>query len=181
MLNMSMIGNLTFGCTDPSTEDFARVECILKELKMYRALELLADEAKGLSADELGWLTQLTYTERVKIHLARALIMNPEVLVLQRPLHHYDTATRMAVLDVLKLNVSNRGVGMPQATASRRRPRTVFFTPEAVEEAEEADDVWQIDMDRKEVFVTSKAKLTPSFDLPKPPPTPRLCALSPMG
>ena len=33
-----------------------------------------------------AWQESLTYSEKVKLHLARALIMNPEVLVLQRPL-----------------------------------------------------------------------------------------------
>ena len=33
-----------------------------------------------------AWQDSLTYSEKVKLHLARALIMNPEVLVLQRPL-----------------------------------------------------------------------------------------------
>lgn len=41
--------------------------------------------------DSGSWLDGLTYTEKVKLHLSRALIMNPEVIVLQRPLHHYDT------------------------------------------------------------------------------------------
>ena len=36
--------------------------------------------------DNESWSETLTYSEKVKIHLARALIMNPEVLVLQRPL-----------------------------------------------------------------------------------------------
>lgn len=36
--------------------------------------------------DDETWHESLTYSEKVKIHLARALIMNPEVLVLQRPL-----------------------------------------------------------------------------------------------
>lgn len=44
------------------------------------------------SRQEAGtWLDGLTYTEKVKLHLSRALIMNPEVIVLQRPLHHYDS------------------------------------------------------------------------------------------
>ena len=55
-----------------------------------------------------GWMEGLTYTEKVKMCLARALIMNPEVMVLQRPLHHYDADTAITMEKLLRKHVEER-------------------------------------------------------------------------
>merc|ERR1712130_391745 len=49
--------------------------------------------------DELDefWMKRMTSTELQLIHLARALIMNPEVMVLQRPLLKFDKVMEATV------------------------------------------------------------------------------------
>ncbi|CAE8585907.1 unnamed protein product [Polarella glacialis] len=96
-----------------------------------------------------SWQKTLAYSERARIHLARALIMNPEVMVLQRPLHHYNVKAASEALTLLKEHVRNRGVGWPEETAAKRRPRIVFFTAESPQQEEEADVCWEISEDRK--------------------------------
>eukprot|EP00747_Dinoflagellata_sp_TGD_P069108 gnl/TRDRNA2_/TRDRNA2_155993_c0_seq2.p1 gnl/TRDRNA2_/TRDRNA2_155993_c0~~gnl/TRDRNA2_/TRDRNA2_155993_c0_seq2.p1 ORF type:complete len:279 (-),score=28.13 gnl/TRDRNA2_/TRDRNA2_155993_c0_seq2:13-849(-) len=90
------------------------------------------------------WQEQLSYTEKAKVHLARALIMNPEVLVLQRPLHHYNHETATKIWRVLSTHISNRGFGLSRDTCELRRPRTCFFSPESLVHAREADLIWMI-------------------------------------
>ncbi|CAK9019444.1 Multidrug resistance protein pgp-1 (P-glycoprotein A) (P-glycoprotein-related protein 1) [Durusdinium trenchii] len=111
LLNLSPWKNLIFGCANPLSVDPARVRKILQLLQMKTTLQLItADlekqallrETTGASKPEESeqeeekdwdqenggnWHDELTYSEKVKIHLARALIMNPEVMVLQRPLY----------------------------------------------------------------------------------------------
>eukprot|EP00747_Dinoflagellata_sp_TGD_P010577 gnl/TRDRNA2_/TRDRNA2_119947_c2_seq1.p1 gnl/TRDRNA2_/TRDRNA2_119947_c2~~gnl/TRDRNA2_/TRDRNA2_119947_c2_seq1.p1 ORF type:complete len:501 (+),score=77.65 gnl/TRDRNA2_/TRDRNA2_119947_c2_seq1:3-1505(+) len=101
------------------------------------------------------WQEELTYTEKVKLHLARALIMNPEVAVLQRPLHHYDRDTGAKVLQAIHTHVSNRGVGLPREDAHRRRPRTCFYSPENIDQAKRADVIWQMNPSTKRVSVVT--------------------------
>lgn len=164
MLNQSLWRNLTFGLDDPSQADPEIVKQILKSLKMQKTSELL-DEERAAGTEDASWMPLLTYTSKVKIHLARALIPNPEVLVLQRPLHHYDVRTRMEVLQQLKSHVRNRGLGMPPESIVLRRPRTVFLTPESVDEARKADVVWQLDDKSKGVVEMSQAMMeTQRFD-----------------
>jgi len=92
----------------------------------------------------------LSSSEIAKIHLARALVMCPEVLIMQRPLSHHDNeALAQCVLDAIKQHNKNRGVGMPAETIHRRRPRSVFFTPENMDQAREATAngagvIWQL-------------------------------------
>ncbi|CAK9021666.1 unnamed protein product [Durusdinium trenchii] len=103
------------------------------------------EEEKDWDQENGGnWHDELTYSEKVKIHLARALIMNPEVMVLQRPLHHYDTAMAETVLKVLKAHVEERGLALPEKGRRHRRPRSCFFTVERPDEAMAADVVWRI-------------------------------------
>lgn len=136
MLNSSPWLNLLFGCPNKRQVDGERVRHILELMEMHHTLELIEDDlAKHLkheaeeeqpgTYEEAGaWLDLLTYTEKVKMHLARALIMNPEVLVLQRPLHHYDYETSRVVMGVLRRHVEEKGLGLPEEGREHRRPRT---------------------------------------------------------
>lgn len=172
LLNLSAWQNLTFGCPNVNSVDPDRVRKILTELKMKATLRLIendltshskakltastdASESTSDSDDEVdktwqqeedagAWQESLTYTEKVKLHLARALIMNPEVLVLQRPLHHYDVPTSKLVLQTLKACIENRGLFLPEKRKDHRRPRTCFFTVEDDSQAQMADCIWHI-------------------------------------
>ncbi|CAJ1401466.1 unnamed protein product [Effrenium voratum] len=205
LLNLSPWQNLIFGCPNPHSVDPARVRFICQRLKMNTVLKLIerdlqqqeelrastkrpvgedeeeeeeseAEEEKDWTKDDgEKWQDTLTYSEKVKMHLARALIMNPEVLVLQRPLHHYDETMAKVVLDLLKIHVQEKGLGLPEKGRPHRRPRTCFFTVEDVNQAKEADVVWTI-KDRKvgdqvESISLAEAFLaktpTAKFELPK--------------
>lgn len=139
MMNLSLWKNLTFGITNPNDVDAERVKTILERLKMHASLEFIR------KAQDAGWQDALTYTEIVKVHVARAFIMNAEVMVLQRPLHHFEATAAELILSMLKRHVLERGLCMQQGNAMRhRRPRTVFFSPETVPQARQADVIWQI-------------------------------------
>eukprot|EP00747_Dinoflagellata_sp_TGD_P075084 gnl/TRDRNA2_/TRDRNA2_158591_c0_seq1.p1 gnl/TRDRNA2_/TRDRNA2_158591_c0~~gnl/TRDRNA2_/TRDRNA2_158591_c0_seq1.p1 ORF type:complete len:914 (+),score=138.86 gnl/TRDRNA2_/TRDRNA2_158591_c0_seq1:97-2838(+) len=105
------------------------------------------------------WHERLTYTEKTKIHLARALIMNPEVMVAQRPLLHYSPETSEHILNVLRVHVKNRGVCLPEEQCRNRRPRTCFFTPETIDQAKEAEHIWQVDPDKHTVYEVAAESL----------------------
>jgi len=77
-----------------------------------------------------GWRNSLSFQEKAKLHMARALIMNPEILILEKPLMNFDEAESERVMTVLREYVSNRGVAMPTDTKDQRRPRTCFFSAE---------------------------------------------------
>eukprot|EP00747_Dinoflagellata_sp_TGD_P069484 gnl/TRDRNA2_/TRDRNA2_156148_c1_seq1.p1 gnl/TRDRNA2_/TRDRNA2_156148_c1~~gnl/TRDRNA2_/TRDRNA2_156148_c1_seq1.p1 ORF type:complete len:291 (+),score=31.83 gnl/TRDRNA2_/TRDRNA2_156148_c1_seq1:2-874(+) len=139
MLRLSAYRNLTFGRQDA---DPARVRAVVKELHIRHIEPLLTQKQ---NEDDHDWRLQLTYTDRAKMHLARALIMNPEVLVLQRPLHHYDRPAAKLIFEVIKKHVQLRGIALPTGSLDRRRPRTCFFAPEEADEALASDYIWKID------------------------------------
>lgn len=93
---------------------------------------------------DVAWQETLSSTEVSKIHLARALIMNPEVLVMHRPLMNYDVETSNLIMDIIRRNVDNRGFHVDIHTRDRRRPRTCFFTPTTPQQARKADTIWNV-------------------------------------
>jgi len=88
------------------------------------------------------WQEKLSATEKNKIHLARALIVNPEVLVLHRPITSYDPKTATNMMRIIKEHVDNRGFQVNPHSVGRRRPRTCFFTPSNQDQMMKADRVW---------------------------------------
>lgn len=136
VINMSAWRNLVFG--DPSA-GFDRVKCILKEMKMEKMLDIIENPGATEGDGDGTWLNTISYTERAKINLARAFIMNPEVLVLQRPLFHFYEHEQVWMLDVIRKHVRYRGLGLPDEGWAYRRPRTCFFSPETRVQAEAAD------------------------------------------
>jgi len=132
------------------------------ELPNIDPAELAAD-IKQESSKHL-WQEPLTYTEKVKISLARALIMNPDMLVLHRPFHHFDIGTADDVLQVIKQHHENRGLCLPADERITRRPRCVVFSPETVEQAVQAHILWQIDHIQKTVLEVGKNEINHRFE-----------------
>eukprot|EP00746_Dinoflagellata_sp_MGD_P082955 gnl/MRDRNA2_/MRDRNA2_32985_c0_seq1.p1 gnl/MRDRNA2_/MRDRNA2_32985_c0~~gnl/MRDRNA2_/MRDRNA2_32985_c0_seq1.p1 ORF type:complete len:588 (+),score=99.87 gnl/MRDRNA2_/MRDRNA2_32985_c0_seq1:120-1766(+) len=135
-------------------------EDINEDINGHEEEETLKDEHHKFHH---GWQEPLTYTEKVKTHIARAFIMNPEVMVLQRPLYHFGQKAAEQMLKHIKKHVDNRGLCLPESTAHKRRPRTVFFSPETKEQAEVADVIWQIDKEKKTVYETTADSLQDDF------------------
>jgi len=173
ILDGSMLQNLNFGCNSDDDVNLERVEKVLRSVGSEKLLHKLQqnvsasnDDFEDLSdfefddsgyslnccagetsdeRDDLGdWQKALSYTETVYIHLARAFIMNPEVMILQRPLLHFSAAKQDKILNLIREHVDNRGLGLPPETVSSRRPRTVFVSVENNHHARQADVVWKM-------------------------------------
>jgi len=120
---------------------------LLERLNMKATkAELVSGLKPQVSEDEAHrgppWYHKFDDLERAKIHLVRAFIMNPEVLVLHRPF--YASGGRRSIfsdllLECLREHVENRGLCMPRESAHTRRLRTCFFTPESPSQANVAD------------------------------------------
>ena len=91
-----------------------------------------------------GWQESLSFQEKAKLHIARALIMNPEILILEKPLMNFDDYESDLVMKVLHEHISNRGIELPQGTRNQRRPRTCFYSVERVSNTDEPDVVWKL-------------------------------------
>jgi len=111
-------------------------------------------DIRGVEPKDCKWIEVVRYSEKAKLHLARALIMNPEVMVLQRPLLHFNDGEQKCILDLIYENARDRGVGFPPGSAHSRRPRTIFMSVENEEQAKRADVVWTMQDRRAAASVT---------------------------
>lgn len=107
----------------------------------------------GISGDAppVPWHRRLSHNELRKVNLVRALVYNPEVLVVQRPADGLDEHDAKLTLQALRDFVDYRGVGLDRALAKRRRPRTVFLSLGVHAAADHVTDIsdviWEIQRD----------------------------------
>jgi len=176
LLRLSVWENLTFGNYNA---DPKHVKDVVEALSMPKALAFLqqdieemekleGQEEQAVSESEtdenenvVAWQDVLSYAERAKMHLARAFIANPEVLVLQRPLIHYNEKEAKEMLGLIVRHTKEKGLCLPQEQSHRRRPRTCFFTPDSREEAAQADKIWRLGHGQKTVQEVTKEDLSP--------------------
>ena len=134
----------------PPFRKLKRDTCIMimfcKRLGFAQETLSLLDEAEE-EEPEFGlevWMSQLSYTDRARINLARALITNPEVLVVHKPALFFDDGDAKLVLDLLREHVDERGLELPKEGKRHRRPRTVFFTCAKIVGVTLADKVFEV-------------------------------------
>mmetsp|Transcript_40679 Transcript_40679/g.73295 ORF Transcript_40679/g.73295 Transcript_40679/m.73295 type:complete len:1003 (-) Transcript_40679:64-3072(-) len=86
----------------------------------------------------------LPYTEKCLLHLCRAFVMNPEVLILHKPLEHFNHLHARRVVDLLREFVDNRGLEKPEEELGLRRPRTAIFSVGNADDIDLADVLLQM-------------------------------------
>jgi len=164
ILKLSAWRNLTFGHTSESPE---RVKKILSMLDMKYTLDVVQEEltkyprlligegtiGRTSETEDYTWQQRACATELFKLHFARALIMNPEVLVLQHPFRKFNQEASGLLMGVIKRNILERGLcldGHPGGIG-RRRPRTAFFTASNANQEAEASVIWRISEDDRSI------------------------------
>jgi len=122
-------------------------------------------------------LLALNGTEQTLIHLARAFIANPDVLVMERPFALFeDMDMKMQLLETLKEHVENRGLCLSRSRLHHRRPKTVFFSTDDERFVDFADILWTIEGTNIRSSVPERRRRSSlgSLDMPVEPPEPPL-------
>lgn len=70
----------------------------------------------------------LSMSDQTLLHIARALVMNPEVLVIHKPTAAFDENQADLIVQILREFVDNRGFEEPLETKNSRSPRTCIFS-----------------------------------------------------
>jgi len=91
-----------------------------------------------------SWQRQLSFTDTLLVHLARAFIYSPEVMVMNRPVQSLSDPCARRVRDMIREFVNHRGVELPASDFSMRRKRTAFVSFVRPEGISYADRIWQV-------------------------------------
>lgn len=163
-LRASMLHNLTLGVPTHQKIDDDRIRSILLRLDMKDIAEdidsemrvlggvnkndvadILEEEMRCCMESHKEWEHTMTQSRKMKLHIARALIANPEVMILQRVLEGFNEHAASEMIEVLRLHVNEKGLCMPVEDRASRRPRTVFVITESNAQAMKADIILQVD------------------------------------
>jgi len=90
-----------------------------------------AGDSVGASLMSRGDAMEMSHTDRSLLHLARAFVMNAEVMVLHKPLSNFDDLHSRLVVELLREFVALRGIEESYETFATRRPRTCIFSTDS--------------------------------------------------
>jgi ABC-type multidrug transport system fused ATPase/permease subunit len=127
------------------------------------------DELASLDHAVDNWLLKLSHTQKMKLHLCRALIANPNIMFLQRPLHHFSDSVAEEVLDVFREHLELRGLGYEEGTVQQRRLRTMFLIVENEVQANKADVVWTMSPETHSIVMAESGGKV-NFETPRESP-----------
>jgi len=153
MLKGSLWTNLTVGRLYWVDEAFEiqRVFRICRRIGFSPpAMQMLTETQKHFEAndektmEDSSWTRSMTKTDLMLIHLARAFIYSPEVLVMNQPTRILSATEATTVLDMLREFCDERGIELPASGRSSRRPRTAFISSVRSSSAQLADVIWDV-------------------------------------
>jgi len=90
------------------------------------------------------WDKMFSQSMRNLLAFARAVITNPELLCMHKPIMAYDEETSSIVLDMLKDFCVSKGVEQDQKSRHMRRVRTCIITAAKAASVYKADHVYSI-------------------------------------
>jgi len=130
--SLSLFDNLSYGQIDEEDiPSWDRVTSILQDLVVNTSgvqetmlMDILRAERAGKPFKE--WWRMLTQTDLYIVHIARGLIFNPELLVMDRVLGVFHEDKLKTILNVLRRHIEDRGLYV-EGAVSTRRPRTIAF------------------------------------------------------
>lgn len=143
----TLYANLTYGVGKDNIEDgdIQRVRTVCRRLKISeKLLRYLNRDDPEMFEVSLDWGDILSTTQRVLLSHARALIANPEILVIHKPTIMFDEATAKNTLTCLSEFIDKRGLCMDEAKIAYRRPRTCIITATRPQGIEAADHVFRV-------------------------------------
>ena len=141
----SIFDNLIFGFKKSPSLDLVALE--KRALKVMAALgfstELMGDKFKEHNFIGVGG-SKLTRSDRQLISIGRALIMNPEMLIVHKPTALLDEKGTEKVLEAFQEYCSNRGFLMdPDEALIKRRKRTIVYTAKNESAAAMAQSIFE--------------------------------------
>jgi ABC-type multidrug transport system fused ATPase/permease subunit len=120
----TLYDNICYGCAkDHHDAHKVRVTKILRLLQVEEDVIAHLDKE-----DKCNWADVFSEGQCQLLSLARAFVMNPEVLCLHKPTVVFDTDMARAVTEILREYVEKKGVAKDDRVLHLRRPRTCIIT-----------------------------------------------------
>lgn len=145
--DLNLYLNLTFGVQGSLDGHPDRVRAVLEELRLPEAIIALAIDQ---DARPETWNKEFSARQRQLLHLGRALIANPEILVLETPLQCFSEEETVWLFGIFRDFVLDRGIKCDPDSFLSRHPRTVFMSTRRCDRHWATDGVTEVNMSNKE-------------------------------
>jgi ABC-type ATPase involved in cell division len=165
LLNLSLWENLVFGNKEGNNP--YRVEKILRFFEMKQILQMCeddltkrkkefdsdgtkvvedTDDEEEEAVEKENPMDKLRESEKAYIHLARAFVMNPEVIVMHRVFANFHGEHNLELIKRAIVDHRDcRGLMMDKKDAHRRRPRTLIYSSDNKDAIKQtADVIWTL-------------------------------------
>jgi len=136
----SLAANLRYGLE--VNDVLGKIDRLVKVCRRLHASDVVMELI--LTDQEKNWDENLSTTQKACLHLARALIANPEVLAIHKPTLSFDDTTSDAVMDAFKCFVRQRGVDV-EGDPVLRRVRTCVVTASGRRGCAKADKIYIVE------------------------------------
>lgn len=140
----TLFENLTFGCLGPEDPD-SRVERVMSICRRLLFPEdILHMIGEGHKGPVLVWQEVLAHSHKSLLQFARAIITNPELMCVHKPVMYIGDKSSAVVLELLREFCVQKGVGQNDKTRQHRRPRTCILTAAKIAAVQEADRIYLV-------------------------------------
>lgn len=154
VLNHPLLKNIVLDRDFDRAGGFSRVRRICERLGFSRMmLEFLdapedEDEENPNMIIRSKWATSCSNSDFARINLARALVMNPEVLVAHMPFGSFNDTELDSIVSVVRAHVDERGLEQTSHDTHMRRLRSVFCSSPQLRQGHVAVDmIYHISLD----------------------------------
>lgn len=151
LLSGGLWENLTFGRQYWTDDDFEtkRVIRICERIGFQSNLLSLLEDTRGdflanAKNEDEAWSRVLSTSDLMLIHIARAFIYSPEILVMNRPTQTLSPSAAERTFELLQEFVDSRGIELPAHGMIKRRPRTAFVSFTRLSGVQHANRVWLV-------------------------------------
>lgn len=137
----SLMDNLAFGVVKGHQDgSMGRIVDICKDVGLDSSVIALLENQDST----VDWSDRMPASTRHLLNVVRALVANPDVLCMEKPIGKLDVLSGSSLLQELKKMVKQKGL-YPSVPLSRRRPRTVIFTTDNLMALEAVDMMLYVD------------------------------------
>merc|ERR1719329_708099 len=83
-------------------------------------------ESPDMTLRNERWAIRLSHADHARLNIARALVLNPECLVMHKPVIAFSDEEARHIMALIRMHVDERGLELSAEDRHFRRPRTVF-------------------------------------------------------
>eukprot|EP00746_Dinoflagellata_sp_MGD_P079517 gnl/MRDRNA2_/MRDRNA2_31803_c0_seq1.p1 gnl/MRDRNA2_/MRDRNA2_31803_c0~~gnl/MRDRNA2_/MRDRNA2_31803_c0_seq1.p1 ORF type:complete len:882 (+),score=131.99 gnl/MRDRNA2_/MRDRNA2_31803_c0_seq1:194-2839(+) len=134
----TLLNNLVIGVNADDVED-SDPQRVLRIVERLGLQNRIVDKIASKTVE--NWDEVLSRTQKLLLSVARALVANPEVLVMHSPAVHLDRTNAEKVFTLLREFVDKKGLEQDPRGWRQRRPRTCVITSNRIDGVQLADHI----------------------------------------